>query len=281
MSDNPPPAGELVDDFIAFLKSVHPNIWMRYCERAHTITNEDGPKGLSKEEAGKRLLSVRRLELTQRWEVNLRTEGKGANYLYALGELKDPENEIANCAVDALKSGAWVIQGYDPKLDKKRNAPQVLITAKTVLEALDANSDSIELKDGGKLFDARLVRAEPLQVPPPAPDLSQNETTAAAPLKSEVDAVIQELLLTEYENALAAKEPTPPSAKDAGRIVAPHVKARGYPNVSANRVQALAEGEQYKTLRRGRGRHRMSEDEIEAAKKKLAELKAAMAAGSS
>jgi hypothetical protein len=281
------PDADSVDDVNSFAQTVCPDIWTRYCEQAHTITNEYGPEGLSKEKAGKYLLSVRRLELTQRWEVNLKTEGKGAGYMNALWELKDLENEMANRFVDALKSGALVMQGYDPKLEKERVAAPVLITAKTVLQALDANSEGIiELKDGSKLFDTRLVRAEAtapevmspaaaLREPQRAPDLSNGETTAAVPQKSDVDAMIRDELLALYDNALAAKEPAPPNAKDAGRIVAAILRDRGNSKVSANRVQGVAEGKEYKPLRRGVGQHRMSEDGKAAAKKRLAELKAA------
>jgi hypothetical protein len=173
------PDADFVDDVISFAQTVCPDILTRYCEQAHTITNEYGPKGLSREEAGRHLLSVRRLELKQpRWEVNQKTQGKGAPYLNALWDLKDLENEMANRVVDALKSGALVMQGYDPKLEERRIAAPVLITAKTVLQALDTNSEGIiELKDGSKLFDTRLVRAE--ATAPEATQLLRAEVYAA------------------------------------------------------------------------------------------------------
>jgi hypothetical protein len=186
------------------------------------------------------------------------------------------------------------LKGYTDDLEE-RTVPPGMITRDALLGA--RFSDSIDLTHNRKLFKpwlepaARQVKtqAEASQVvapavasqgSQPAPDLSRGETTAAAPLKSEVDAVIHEELLAEYEKALAAKDPAPPSAKDAGRILAPRVRARGHPNVGANRVQKLAEGEQYEPFRRRQGQHRMSEDQIAAAKKKLAELKAAKADGS-
>src|SRR5262249_48867041 len=149
-------AGEftLLDSVIEIAKSMCFGIWTEYCERAHQLTERSGMTGLSKEEAGKKILSVRTRELGPRgWESNT------LNSMYKPRKLEALENEIGRCVVDALKLDCHgVIKGYASHSLDEQVAPAILITPKALLEAL--NSGDLELRNGIKLSCARLVMAE-------------------------------------------------------------------------------------------------------------------------
>src|SRR5262249_31164556 len=148
----------------------------------------------------------------------------------------------------------WFLEGYNSN-SQWVSAPAELIAP----YMLTSDSDTIAFPNF-MLSGTRLGLYQATASQAMGQAAALQEAAAAAAQKSEVDAAIHREILAEYEKALAAedspsdkdvgrtsaKDERRTSAKYVGRIVAPRVKARGYPNVSAKRVQEFAEGEQYK-----------------------------------
>ena len=265
MSDTRLRAGEftLLDSVIEIAKSRCFAIWSEYCERAYQLT--EGPTGLSKEEAGKKLLSVPRLEIGL--EAGLKRIGLGPrlestpNYMYKPGKLGALEDEIGKRVVDALKSGCHgVIKGYTSYSLDEQVAPPTLITPKALLDAL--NSGDLELRNGIKLSSVRLVMAEPVApatpppavAPAPAPDVTA-QAVAPQKYRSATDPTIHQKLMPVFEAACAEGDKI--SAREAAKRVRPQLNVDGY-DASIRHIEQLGLQPQYNSVRRPPGITRSS-----------------------
>jgi hypothetical protein len=217
----------LLDGVIEIAKSECPDVWRQLCE-ATPFSAADS----SKEGAGKRLLSTRRLELGQNWEITFKTEGKGPNYMHKLRELGALENAIGQHALDAIRSEAWSVEGYLGHSLKKRSLPSDLMTLDALLDGLISNA--IVLGDGTKLLSVRLVMSGTSEQPRRAPE---------AVVHREILAVCRE---HEAEGRKA------PSKRKMGSIVKRRLQKIGY-YASANWIEKLAGDARYNAFRREPG----------------------------
>jgi hypothetical protein len=123
-----------------------------WCRQAHDITERWGPKGLSEAEAGKWLVAEYKLEVGPRWDVNLKTEGKGADYLNELGKLESLENAIRAHVIDELSGGVWSLWAYQGlKLTRVRL---------DLIKSDQLRFDSDEWEHSGAKLSVRLARTE-------------------------------------------------------------------------------------------------------------------------
>jgi hypothetical protein len=267
---------------MAYAKDELREKWKEYCSQAckgiEWFDLSGRPVDLTEEQAGESQFSYRRGQ--ERWGW-LEDRALPKYNMFRLGKAEGLKNEILECAI---KSGR--IEGHTCSSPGQRITPGPgMITLEALKKAVEDDSDEIILRGEDKLFCAWLAIAEvtapqdvaPAMVPQetqPAPDLFHGKTTPAGPWKSNVDPVIHEELLAEFGRIWTAKEPNPISAREMGKKIGPRLRARGYPKVRNNRVEALALSEQYRILVRHKTRKsKITEAEIAAAREQLAKLR--------